>query len=98
MTDGEKQWQDDRLRIRLGGEELVVSNRYETLSIANDLLIALFFLAGSIMFYVPSLHTVATTMFVLGSLDFLLRPLIRIARRVHLQRIGAREGAGPDDY
>ncbi|GAA4417082.1 hypothetical protein GCM10023169_12810 [Georgenia halophila] len=77
-------------------EEIMISNRYETMSIVNDIFIGVFFVAGSIMFYFSSLQTWATTMFLLGSIDFVLRPVIRLARRTHLERLGRRDGESLD--
>ncbi len=89
---------DPPVRIDIGTEELVISNRYETLSIVNDVLIGIFFFVGSILFYFKPLEFWAITLFVLGSIDFLLRPGIRLARRLHLQRIGKRDDAGSQYY
>jgi hypothetical protein len=75
------------LEVHLGHEEIVVRRRYETLSIANDVLIALWFVAGSVLFFWESTTLIATWFFLLGSLEFLARPAIRLARRVHLRRV-----------
>lgn len=79
---------DTPVKIDIGNEEVVISNRYESLSILNDILIGIFFFVGSILFYFKPLEFWAITLFVLGSIDFLLRPIIRIARRIHLKRLG----------
>ncbi|OQO89586.1 YrhK family protein [Saccharomonospora piscinae] len=76
------------LVLTLGREELVVRHRYEVLSIGNDLLIALWFLAGSVLFFWESTATAGTWLFVLGSLQLAGRPAIRLRRRVHLRRFG----------
>jgi hypothetical protein len=82
---------DRDLTVRVGDDEFVIRRRYETLSIANDVLIALWFVAGSVLFFWESTARAATWLFLLGSIEFLVRPLIRLARRVHLQRAhGAR--------
>lgn len=73
--------------LKFGHDELVVHNRYETLSIANDVLIALWFLIGSIFFFYPSLTYAATWCFTIGSAQFLIRPMIRLARSLHLKRL-----------
>ena len=86
------------LEITLGHDELVISRRYETLSILNDLVIALFFVVGSVLFFFPDLATAGTWCFLLGSIEFLVRPAIRLARRVHLERIGNRTGGHPQDF
>lgn len=80
---------DPPLRLPIGPDEIVINHRYETLSIANDVLIALFFLVGSIFFFFESTQLIGTWLFFLGSLEFLARPAIRFARRLHLRRIGA---------
>ena len=62
------------LRIDIGHEELVIRKRYEALSIANDVLIALWFLVGSVLFFWESTTIAATWCFLLGSIEFLARP------------------------
>jgi hypothetical protein len=90
---------DNDLTFRLGHDEIVVRQRYETISIANDVMIALWFVAGSILFFWESTTTLATWMFLLGSLEFLARPMIRLVRRVHLQRLhGGTDGGSSFDY
>ncbi len=90
---------DSEFKVRIGHEELVVRRRYEAMSIANDLLIALWFVAGSVLFFWDSTTEAATWMFLLGSIEFLLRPMIRLARRVHLHRLqgGHPHGGHRDD-
>ncbi|MFC3282130.1 YrhK family protein [Litchfieldella rifensis] len=41
---------DNPLTLHVGREELIIRRRYETLSIINDFLIAIWFLVGSILF------------------------------------------------
>jgi YrhK-like protein len=89
---------DSSLRLPLGHDEVVINDRYETLSIANDVLIALFFLVGSVLFFFDSTQTIGTWLFLLGSLEFLARPAIRLTRRIHLKRIGATTGRRGTDY
>lgn len=83
------------LVLTFGHEELVVRQRYEVLSIINDIFIALWFLAGSVMYFYPSWSTLGTWCFVAGSLELMVRPLLRLIRRVHLGRIG--EGDMPTE-
>ncbi|MGZ4436955.1 MAG: YrhK family protein [Nocardioidaceae bacterium] len=80
-------------KLDIGREELVVRRRYEALSIGNDVLIALWFLVGSILFFWETTTTAATWCFLLGSIEFLVRPAIRLARLVHIRRI---RGSGLD--
>lgn len=84
---------DRPLVVRVGHEELVIRRRYEAASIANDVLIGLWFLVGSFMFLVPVTVFWGTWLFVIGSAQMLIRPLIRLSRQLHLQRL--RTVAGP---
>lgn len=78
---------DRPLTVRVGHEELVIRRRYETLSIINDFLIAIWFLAGSILFLFPELEIWAVWFFIIGSFQFLIRPTIRLIGQMHVQRI-----------
>ena len=78
---------DSDLTIRIGQDELIVRQRWEVASIANDILIAVWFVIGSILFFWTSTTYAATWFFLVGSIQLLIRPAIRLSRRVHLQRI-----------
>lgn len=93
---------DRDLALDLPGSshELVLRNRYEVLSTLNDLLVAVWFLVGSILFFSESTVYAGTWLFVVGSAQLMLRPTIRLTRRVHLGRHRARHGragAGESD-
>ncbi|MGP3976451.1 YrhK family protein [Streptomyces sp. 8N114] len=86
------------LTLHIGKEELVVRQRYEAASIANDVLIAVWFLIGSIMFFSPDWTGTGTWCFVFGSVELLVRPVLRLTRQLHLQKVhGAALGAGASD-
>ncbi len=72
--------------IHMGPEELVIRRRYEVLSIANDILIGIWFVIGSFFFFSETLTFAGTCLFVIGSIEMLIRPVIRLARSVHLRR------------
>lgn len=74
------------LVIRVGHEELIVRQRYETLSIVNDAAAAVLFIVGSALFFRPATSTAATWLFLIGSTMMLFRPMIRLTRRIHLRR------------
>lgn len=80
---------DDRtLRLPIGRDEIVIRHKYEVASIVNDIMVAAWFVVGSILFFSESTTTTGTWLFLLGSIQLMIRPLIRLARRVHLRRIG----------
>ncbi|GAA1754930.1 MULTISPECIES: YrhK family protein [Streptomonospora] len=96
MADSESEGRTGSdLVLRVGAEELVVRHRYEAASIVNDILIAVWFTAGSVMFFFPAWQVAGTWCFVAGSVELLVRPLIRLARLVHVRRMRKRtHGAG----
>lgn len=77
---------ESTFELRFGHDELVVRQRYEVVSILNDILVGLWFLVGSILFFSDTLSYAGTWLFVLGSVELLIRPSIRLVRRVHLRR------------
>ncbi len=80
---------EDSIRLHIGPDEIVLRRRYELLSIGNDILVAVFFISGSILFLQPSTTTAGTWLFLLGSIELLVRPMIRFGRRVHIGRVGS---------
>lgn len=75
--------------MMLGHEELIIRRRYELISIGNDFFIPIWFLAGSILFLFPEDEKAAIWLFIIGSLQFLIRPTIRLISHIHIQRIPA---------
>ncbi|MGH8869438.1 MAG: YrhK family protein [Actinomycetes bacterium] len=75
--------------MRVGHDELVLRHRYEALSIVNDVLIAGWFATGSILFFQESTTRLGTWMFLIGSIQLGIRPLIRLSRLLHIRRRGS---------
>ncbi|MFM2476918.1 YrhK family protein [Celerinatantimonas sp. MCCC 1A17872] len=76
------------LIVKFGHDELIIHRRYEVLSIVNDLLLALWFIIGSIcFFYSGTIQDIGTWLFLIGSCQLLIRPVIRLARSIHLQHL-----------
>ena len=87
------------LTIRIVPQELVIRRRYEAASIVNDVLIGLWFLIGSVFFFFDSLTRAGTVLFVIGSVEMLIRPVVRLARHLHLQRLHrGSAGVGAADF
>jgi hypothetical protein len=89
---------DRPVRFSIGDEVLVIDSRYETASIVNDVLIALWFTIGSALFFSEPTQVAGTWMFLIGSIQFLIRPVIRLGRRIHLRRLGSDAGHRAADY
>lgn len=75
------------MTFRVGHHELVIRRRYEVASIANDLMIGLWFVVGSVLFFWQQTTDAGVWMFLIGSAQLLIRPIIRLTRNLHLQRI-----------
>lgn len=82
--------------LHLGHEQITLSQRYELVSIANDILIAVWFTIGSILFFSSETTEAGTWLFLLGSVQLLIRPAIRLTRRIHIQRCGPATPAPAD--
>ena len=61
---------------------------YEIVRTFFDFLAAICFLVGSILFFAADTQFQATWLFVVGSLFFCLKPTLKLAREVHLWRVG----------
>jgi hypothetical protein len=75
------------ITLQLGNEEIVLRQRFEIISIANEIGIALFFTIGSVAFYFHELFNLGVTLFVIGSIQLGIRPAIRLARRTQLRNL-----------
>ncbi|WP_252106128.1 MULTISPECIES: YrhK family protein [unclassified Halomonas] len=72
----------------IGQRELVVHQRYEALSIVNDILIGIWFVIGSVCFFFEgSVQTIGVWLFLIGSVQLLIRPLIRLHRFIYFRRL-----------
>lgn len=89
---------DKDLILRLGHEELTIRQRYEVASIINDIFIAVWFIIGSILFFNEDTTTIGTWFFLLGSIQLLIRPVIRLTRRIHITRLGSRQSEAAHDF
>lgn len=87
---------DPNLTMSIGGREITIRDRYETASIVNDVLIALEFFFGSFFFFSWfeefADKDIGVWLFVIGSAQLMIRPAIRLARRVSLRRMAAAAG------
>lgn len=61
---------------------------YAVIYTCVDFAAALLFVVGSVLFFWEASQTVATWMFVIGSLCFALKPTIRLYTEIRLMRLG----------
>ncbi|WP_406139630.1 YrhK family protein [Streptomyces sp. NBC_01089] len=82
------------LTLHIGREEVVLRRRYEVASILNDILVAVWFIVGSVMFFSEDWTTMGTWCFLIGSIELLIRPVIRLFRHLHIQRVRSSSETG----
>ena len=81
MSDSKK------LDVDIGKDHIVIQRRYDALGAFNDLLIAVWFLIGSFFFLKESLMTDGTWLFIAGSAQLLIKPLIKLISLIHVGRV-----------
>ena len=81
MSDSKK------LDFDIGQDHVVIQRRYDALGAVNDLLIAIWFLIGSFFFLKDSLMTDGTWLFIAGSAQLLVKPLIKLISLIHVGRV-----------
>lgn len=64
-----------------------VTRVYSYLSIGNDIMVGLEFLVGSFEFFPSGNEILGVYLFIAGSSQLLIRPIIEISRRIHMYRI-----------
>lgn len=66
---------------------IVIQRRYDTLGALNDLLIAIWFLIGSFFFLNESLTYSGTWLFIVGSAQLMIKPIIKLIGLFHIGRV-----------
>jgi len=81
--------EEEDLKIDIDYEKrrVTIHHRYEWLQIISDLLLGIWFLVGSIFFFFTDLMKAGTWLFVLGSTQMLIGPILRVAQKVHTKKI-----------
>ena len=75
----------------------MIQRRYEAAGAFNDLLIALWFLLGSFFFLSESLVENGTWLFIFGSAQLLIKPVLKLAGLVHVGRAYRAGAQGQED-
>lgn len=85
-ADAQNQSKNEYVDIQMGKHDVFFKKGYNILYTINELLLGIWFLIGSIFFYFEPMKTWGVTLFVLGSVQMLIRPTIRLAHRFHLRK------------
>lgn len=78
---------NETIDIDFEHKKVAIHERYEWLHIINDLMLGIWFVTGSIMFFYGSLTYWGTWLFVAGSAQMLIGPVLKIAHKLHLRRL-----------
>ncbi|GEK58466.1 hypothetical protein CHL76_07680 [Marinococcus halophilus] len=70
-----------------GGYELRITKVYQLIYHINDLLLALIFLIGSFLFFSEATTFYGTWLFVIGSLQMFIRPIIAMTHQIHVGKV-----------
>lgn len=77
---------NDFLNLQLGKIEVAFNKRYRFISLLNDLTLGLEFLIGSILFLFESTKSMGHILFIIGSIQLLGRPIIKIMHAFYISR------------
>ena len=77
----------NELDIDIGHDHIVIQRRYDALGAFNDFLIAVWFLIGSFFFLDQSLTQSGTWLFIVGSAQLFIKPVIKLVSLIHVGRI-----------
>ncbi len=84
----------DVYELDVGRFEIFFRKRYKLLSIINDLSLGIWFTIGSIMFFWSTTQTIGTLLFLLGSLQLLGRPILKLMHAFFVKREARRSNGG----
>lgn len=82
---------DSDISFDIGQEHITIQHRYDALGAVNDFLIALWFFIGSFFFLTNSLVESGTWLFIVGSAQLLIKPLLKLAGLIHVRRVFFRQ-------
>ncbi|MEL0636566.1 MULTISPECIES: YrhK family protein [Marinomonas] len=77
----------DILEFDLDQDHIIIQRRYEALGALNDFLIAVWFLVGSFFFLKEALVVDGTWLFILGSGQLLIKPIIKLISLIHVKHV-----------
>lgn len=75
------------LEFNIFGFDIKIDTFYKLLYQINDIILAMFFIVGSFLFFKEATTFAGTVLFVIGSIQMLIRPLIAITRDIHISRV-----------
>lgn len=74
-------------KVKVGKHILFFNKNYKYIFIINEVLLGIEFTVASIFFLFSSLKTAGIIIFIVGSVQLLIRPILKILHAVSLRRI-----------
>lgn len=78
--------QKNYVELKIGKYGLFFNRNYHFIAITNEIMIGTWFLVGSILFLSEKTKTAGTFLFIIGSAQLLIRPILKIVHAVTLKR------------
>ena len=78
MNNRHRKKKYEEIDLPAGKYAIFFNKNYKFISIANDLILGLEFTIGSILFFFESTMTAGTWLFLIGSVQLLSRPVLKI--------------------
>ncbi|WP_411843328.1 YrhK family protein [Salinicoccus sp. HZC-1] len=75
----------------IGGFGVFFNKRYHLLSTINDLSLGLWFVIGSVLFLFHQTQTIGTIFFILGSVQLLGRPILKLLHGFFIRKESEKE-------
>lgn len=77
----------ENVEVRVGKHIIFFNKNYRYIFIINELLLGIEFIVGSAFFFYESLKTAGIIIFIVGSAQMFLRPVLKIFYAVSLKKV-----------
>ncbi|AKG73044.1 YrhK family protein [Salinicoccus halodurans] len=79
------------LEFDIGSFGVFFNKRYHLLSTINDLMLGIWFVIGSVLFLFHQTQTIGTILFILGSVQLLGRPILKLLHGFFIRKESEKE-------
>ncbi|ARD49574.1 YrhK family protein [Sporosarcina sp. P33] len=82
MTNNNQQYE-----VKLGKHVVFFNKNYRYIFIINELVLGIIFIVGSVFFFFETLKTAGIILFIVGSAQLFIRPVLKILHATTLRKI-----------
>lgn len=83
------------MEVKIGKYAIFFNKNYKYISIINEIMLALWFIIGSAFFFFESMKTAGIILFIIGSTQLLIRPILKILHAVSLRNLSSHPDEQP---